>query len=89
MSKTVAEIAEGLTKAGKRALVRIGTDWTPEGSPGPARADAYSLWWGRCPKGLVENKVTSLCGMSANWSWKLTDLGRQVAAHLKGTDHGN
>ena len=81
----VAAIAAGLTKASRRALVRIGKDWTEEGSPGPARSDAYSLWWGRDRKHrLVEQpKAYAISAGSCRWKWRLSKRGLRVAQHLK------
>lgn len=81
----VERIAAGLTKASRRALVRIGKDWTEEGSPGPARSDAYSLWWGRDHKHkLVEQPRAYAFGQfCCSWKWKLTPLGLRVVQHLK------
>jgi len=86
----VAEIAGRLSKASKRALVRIAEyGWTGEGSPGPARDDAYSLWWGRNGKEKLVLQPISYdhSFASCRWKWMLTPLGRQVRAHLIGKSH--
>ena len=86
----VAEIAGRLSKAGKRALVRIDPKaWTDEGGLGPARTDVYSLWWGKNGKEkLVEPPIPyAITVASCRWKWKLTPLGRRVQAHLKGNHH--
>lgn len=83
MAMDVETIARGLTKAATRALMRIGRDWTDEGSPGPARVDAYSLGWGKSAKfRLAENKVIGAGQFYTVWAWRLTPLGLAVRAHL-------
>lgn len=80
----VAAIAAGLTKASKRALVRIGLGWTEEGGSGPARKDAYSLWWGRDGKYKLVEQPTAFgfARASCSWKYRLTPLGTAVRAHL-------
>ena len=84
----VAQIVAGLTKASKRALMKIGTEWTTEGHPGPARADVYSLWWGRDGHHkLVDNKVVAVSSAGvATWAWKLSRLGLAVRTALLSKD---
>lgn len=85
-----ATLAQGLTKASKRALVKIEPyGWTDEGSPGPSRTDAYSLWWGKDRgKGITDKPIPFQIGKSAipSWRWRLTPLGRRVRASLL-SDH--
>lgn len=82
----IARVAAGLTRASRRALVKInGQGWTEEGSPGPARVDVYSLWWGRDgKKGLTERPIPFQVGASLipGWRWSLTPFGRQVREHI-------
>lgn len=82
----IARVAAGLTRASRRALVKIHpTEWTDEGAPGPARVDAYSLWWGRDHgKGLVEKPKQFSWGnsMIPGWRWRLTPAGRKVRDHI-------
>lgn len=85
MITQAALIASALTKASRRALVRIARNgWTDEGSPGPARQDVYSLWWGRDHKyGLVDRPQSyAWSALTVSWRWRLTPLGRKVRAHL-------
>jgi hypothetical protein len=79
------KIAAGLTKASRRALVKIGDGWTEEGSPGPARKDAYSLWWGKDgKKRLVEPpEPYAISQFTCSWKYRLTPLGRSVRAILQ------
>lgn len=83
----VERIAKGLTAASRRALPKIGIEWTDEGSPGPARSDVYSLWWGRDGKHkLVESPESYAHTMaSCRWRWKLTPLGLRVRESLQNT----
>jgi hypothetical protein len=80
----LAAIVRQMTKASRRALVKIGTEWTDEGSPGPSRTDAYSLWWGKNGHlRLIEAPVPFAIGHSScRWRYRLTKLGAQVRAHL-------
>jgi hypothetical protein len=84
----VERIAGKLTKRSRRALPLIGDDWTNEGCGEtlPNLNDVYSLWWGRDYQySLVENRLkpgTGVTGLSAQWQWRLTDIGRKVRAHL-------
>ena len=92
MSMDVAEIAGRLTTASRRALVRIHpTGWSDEGGSGPARKDAYSLWWGRDGKfGLVMSpQPYAWTGSGCKFRFALTLLGQKVRAHLlnQDTDH--
>jgi len=76
----VEEVAKGLTKASRRAVVRMGETPVYEGGRGPAGTDAYSLWWGRDGgKGLTERPAHMESG---GWVWTLTPLGLAVHAHL-------
>jgi hypothetical protein len=87
----VEEIARGLTKASKRALLRIRfNNWTEEGHPGPSRRDAYSLCWGRDGRHmLAETKAYAIGKNGASWCYALTPLGKRVrAALLKEKNHG-
>jgi hypothetical protein len=75
------QIAAKLTKASRRAIVRIShVGYTEEGYPGPKREDAYSLWWGRDGKHRLVHQpepfAISTCG--CRWKWKLTPLGLAV-----------
>jgi hypothetical protein len=78
----VAEVVAGLTARSRRALVRIGDDWTLEGAPGPARRDAYSLWWGRDAKRAQLLVETPRYEHPYMWAWKLTPLGIAVRTAL-------
>ena len=67
------ELAGKLTNASRRAIVRIGETWTREGAPGPARQDAYSLWWGRDgARKLIDRPRWVEPG---RWEYRLTPLG--------------
>lgn len=80
----VADVAAKLTKSGTRALLRIGREWTNEGAPGPSRANAYTLGWGKDAKHrLVERQVVGYSGRGALWAYKLTPLGLAVRQHLE------
>lgn len=82
-------IAAELGKAASRALCRIGTDWTPEGSPGPARKDAYSLGWGKGGHfGLIEKHSIGVDINSTHWAYRLTALGQAVRAILQEQRNG-
>lgn len=85
MSEATADVeavVRGLTKASVRALARIPRwGWIEEGAPGPARVDAYSLWWGRDgKKGLVERPVAFKFGSSGipGYRYALSDRGRTI-----------
>lgn len=83
--RSVAEVASNLTKASRRAIVRIShVNWTEEGYPGPKRSDAYSLWWGRDGKHRLVQQPTAYAfsGSGCCWKWKLTPLGLAVRQHL-------
>lgn len=88
MSEDIQKIAEGLTKASKRAIVRISSVyyWTEEGAPGPSRSDAYSLWWGKDgKKKLVDPpQAFAFSAASCRWKWRLTPIGQRVSAYLQG-----
>ena len=87
----MADIAGRLTKASRRALVLIASEhfYTDEGSPGPARKDAYSLWWGKDGKlGLVTAPQAHAFGQfCCSYRWRLTPLGKRVKAHIQGNPH--
>lgn len=85
----VATVAKGLTKGGKRALLKIGKGWTPEGAPGPSRSDAYTLGWGKDAKyRLIDRRVVSYGPLGAVWAYCLTTDGAAVQAYLAPTDRG-
>ncbi len=85
---TAADVAGKLTKASRRAILKIERDyWMEEGSPGPERADAYSLWWGRdYGYGLVEKPLAFAIGpCGCSWKWRLTRFGLAVKTYIQGT----
>lgn len=80
-----ASIAAGLTKASKRAIVRMNSKtWVGEGGHGPAGKDAYSLWWGKDGRHhLVEEPIPyAINQFGCSWKWRLTPLGLAVRAAL-------
>lgn len=84
------EIADQLTKASKRALVRIERNWTNEGAPGPSRQDTYSLGWGRDAKWqLATSEPYAITSCGCRWRWKLTVLGAAVRRILEEKKDGN
>ncbi len=88
--ESVKTLADGLTKASRRALMLIESDrtFTDEGSPGPARKDVYSLWWGKDGKHrLVDRPQPFAFGQfCCSYRWRLTQLGKLVKAHI-GASH--
>ena len=77
----VERVAKGLTKASRRAIVRMGDGWTREGAPGPSRYDAYSLWWGRDGKAGLIAKVRWLDG--DRWEYLPSAKGLAVRDYLR------
>lgn len=83
---SLATLAGKLTAGSRRAIVRIShLSWTEEGFPGPARSDAYSLWWGRNGKlKLVEPPVVFTTSDARHvWKWKLTPLGLALRTYIQ------
>lgn len=77
--KTVAEIAGKIGRTQKLVVLSLSEDWGPSANHQAAKR----LWYrGDIPR-LVDHKH---CEDNV---WCLTRIGRQVAAHLEGTDHGN
>lgn len=82
MSKTVVEIAEGLSERQRTAVMNA-----RKMASGGVRVSFHtsSETWAELENAGLLTTRTTACLVSSY----LSDLGRQVAAHLKGTDHGN
>lgn len=84
-----ADIVAQLSEAAKRALVRIGKEWTAEGSPGPSRRDAYRLGGGRAGNmGLIEKRVSGYGNLGPIWEYRLTRIGLECRAILQENPNG-
>ena len=78
----VAEIAAELTKAARRAIPQLNSEWRL--CQGRLRVDCYGLWWGRLHKfGLVDSPRWP--GSADLYKMRLTPLGLAVRNHLLAT----